>query len=227
MAFRQVPQQPAEHIQQGRWNWRFGRNPWSDEGPRRTFPCAEPFIQHFPRNGSHTPGWHKGDRHLHHFKPNYYWTRPHDGKRSGTLGRLKDALTGEGADVFITINGDKRAFMRDRPQRWQWSGWSEEASRWYQRRWFDPDAIEAEFVNPFAAGWTERKSGGRYNFRTRRYEPPQVGWTDPRSVWMNAQWRPGAKRSSMKPLNHQTAEGLWWSTVPWQAGNFVGGRPRR
>jgi hypothetical protein len=220
----------AEHLQQNYWNQdKHGMNPWQDVGPRRRFPAEHPFIQYFPGYG-----WHQGDRKLRHFKPKYYWTRPHDGKRPGAWGRLKDGLTGEGPDVFVTINGDKRTLMRDRPQKWQWSRWGRSPGEIDDQRRYDRDAIEAEFMDPFEPTWTDKSSraGAYYNFKNRRYETLQPSWSGSmfgygasNRVWRDAQWRPGAKRSDTNPYNYQTPDLQWWNRVPYNAGEFPGGRP--
>ena len=220
---------PAEHLQQNFWNQDQGAGPWADVGPRRSFPAEQPYIQYHQGFG-----WHQGGRKLRHFKPKYYWTRPHDGKRSGSLGRLKDVLTNEGPDVFITINGDKRTLMRDRPQKWQWSRWGLTPQQFNDKQYYDPDAIEAEFMNPFETFWTNNSSraGAHYNFKNRKYETHQHGWSGSlygygpgNRVWRDAQWRPGAKRSDTNPYNYQTPDTTWWNRVPDSAGDWAGGRP--
>lgn len=220
-----IPQwQPAENFQQNRWNRRHGVDPWDNRGPRRTYPLEQPFIRWKPGDG-----WWRGNQKLRHHKPQYYWTRPNDGKRTGSWGRLKDALTGEGPDVFITITGDKRTLMRDRPRKEQWTLWPEELGRTWERRNLDMDAIPAEFMDSFNANWTNNSSrqGARYNFRTRKYEPPNWSWTaTPDRVWRDAQWRVEARRRDNNPLSHQMANGEWWSRIPWQAGDWPGGRPK-
>ncbi|KAM0720790.1 hypothetical protein Q7P37_003075 [Cladosporium fusiforme] len=216
--------QPPEHHQQNRWNINYGVGEWEKYGPGRTYPREEPFIEYVPQYG-----WWQGNKKLRHFKPKYYWTRPNDGKRTGSWGRLKDALTSQGPDVFVTITGDKRTLMRDRPRKDQWTMWPETIDKFLERQYLDMDAIPAEFMGSLEASWTKSSSraGGRYNFRTRRYEPPQMGWNNnPRRTWRDAQWRPGAKTSATNPLNHQTADGVWWSRIPWSAGDFGGGRPK-
>lgn len=220
-----VRPQPAEHYQQNEWNWRRHRiGTWDDRGPRRTYPLEQPFIQYHPGDG-----WWKGDRKLRHFKPKYYWTRPNDGKRTGSWGRLKDALTGQGPDVFVTMTGDKRTLMRDRPRKDQWTRWPEDPARWWERSNLDPDAIPAEFMDSYNASWTNNSWRGitRYNFRTRKYEPTHLSrGSNPRNIWRDAQWRTGAKTSDRNPLSHQTADGIWWSRIPWDAGYYPGGRPK-
>ncbi|KAL1589387.1 hypothetical protein WHR41_01960 [Cladosporium halotolerans] len=219
-----APNPQANNLQQNHWNNVRGYSPWADVGPRRRYPREEPFVQHFPG-----AGWYKGDLKIRKFKPKYYWTRPNDGKRCGTWGRLKDALTNEGPDVFVTINSGKRTLMRDRPQKWQWSRWPKDPER-IRQQYLDPDAIRAESVDSWDASWTKGswRSGAQYNFRTRKYEHPSLWWgANPESKWMDAQWKPGAKRSDTNPLSYQRAGGTWFSRVPLSAGLWPGGRPLR
>lgn len=221
---------PAEHLQQNFWNRDRGADPWQDVGPRCRFPAEPPYIQYLPGRG-----WHQGDRKLRHLKPRYYWTRPHDGKRSGSWGRLKDAMTGEGPDVFVTISGDKRTLVRDRPQKWQWSRWPLTQAQIDDRRYYDPDAVEAEFMDSFEPSWTNTSSraGARYNFKNRRYEAPQNGCSSAQyygpnnRVWRDAQWRPGAKKSDTNPYNYQTPDLQWWNRVPYNVRDLAGARPHQ
>ena len=102
----------AENYQQNTYN---GFPFLPEFGTRRTAPREEPFIHHRAR-GHAGPGWYQGGRKLHKFQSKKYWARPIDGARQGTFGRIKDALTGEGPDVFVVANGDKRTLMRDMPR---------------------------------------------------------------------------------------------------------------
>ncbi|TKA26142.1 hypothetical protein B0A50_04639 [Salinomyces thailandicus] len=195
-------------------------------GPRRSAPAELPFIQWRPEWGG---GWYRGRRKLPSstFTPKAYFTRPHDGKRSGGLGRFKDALTGEGPDVFVTVSGDKRTLMRDRPQRWQWSqwglSWGEALSRRDDRDWREQDELPVLGM-PWAGG--EARAGMGYNFRTRRFEAPRPRWETRDGVWTDAQWREGARRGDQLPLGKRDINGFWQSRVPWRSGRWAGGRPR-
>ncbi len=213
--YRQAGGTVAEETQDRRYN--FPNNRWFDQGgTRRTFPAELPFREYDPF--AHC--WRQGPHRLRNFRPNLYFTRPCDGKRTGTLGRLKDALTGEGPDVFVTISGDKRTLMRDRPQKWQWAGWGapdREAYR-YDKDWRQQDAMPL--------------MGKMYNFRDRKFHRPKMWWyTNPNSdrVWTNAQWEDGARRSDMSPLNKELMSGLQMTKVPHWSGlgpRRAGGRER-
>lgn len=219
--YRHVRRPWAEPPQDNNWNG-WPRGP--DEGPRRSAPREMPFKEWNP----HLRVWHQGPNILRNFKPNYYLTRPHDGKRPGTLGRFKDALTGEGPDVFLTVSGDKRTLMRDRPQRSEWAGWGLSPREWREReddkdfRFQDDDGI-AE------APWTGKKRAWKqhYNFRSRKYESPlKVAW-NPDRVWTDARWPEGARHNSRMPLSYRDIDYEWLSRVPWWASYYAGGRPRR
>ena len=191
-----------------------------DLGSRRTAPRELPYREY-----RKDFGWWQGDRKLRNFKPNYYMTRPHDGKRSGTLGRLKDVVTGEGPDVFVTINGDKRTLMKDRPKSWQWNGWGPTGQE-LRNILTDKDFREQDLIS-WDMPWTEgdRAKKPFYNFRNREYEYPKPSWLRPNGVWTNAQWAPGARHDSRTPLNKRDYFGLWWSRVPRDAEFYAGGRP--
>jgi len=223
-----VPPADPDHVEQQ--NWLRGRGYDNNHGPRRRFPREQPFIEYDPINR----GWYQsGTRMPSSFRPKYYWTRPCDGKRTGAWGRFKDAITGEGPDVFVTTSGDRRTLMRDRPQKWQWSGWPIDRARYWD--WLcDPDHRLQDNMEARNASWTHTSSriGAQYNFKTRRYEPPRMFWqtggTGPNNpLWRDAQWRPNAKRSDQVPFNYQTPDEQWWSAVPAWTHQFAGGRPKR
>lgn len=78
-------------------------------------------------------GFHKRDpytgvlvpqRHKPGHKVKHYYVQPHDGKRRGKFGQLRDILTGEGPDMFVASVADKRNFWHDMPDRARWSGWT-------------------------------------------------------------------------------------------------------
>lgn len=171
--------------------------------------------------------WRQGSNFKPNFKPKRYFTRPHDGKRPGWGGRVKDAFSGEGADVFVTTSGDKRTLMRDRPQRWQWSGWKPtlneqiEMRRDKDFRWQDfQPVIDTKFGRK---RWEEPF----YNYRNREFESFGEVWRHPEKVWTNVQWPQGAKHSNRQPWNYRDLNNDWWGRVPFEAGFWPGGRPRR
>jgi hypothetical protein len=205
------------------WHWHNPRDPWRpwlNLGDHRNAPNEPPWKQWDPENR----GWHQGSRRLRNFRPDYYFTRPCDGKRRGTTGRLKDALTGEGPDVFITISGDKRTLMRDRPQRRQWAGWPETRGEWLQRhsdRNWRPQDDE-----PVYRWHADRANEPHYNFRSREFQSTQRVMNHPWSAWTNAQWPERASHDNMNPRNYRDARYQWFTRVsPW-AGLWPGGRPR-
>lgn len=196
--------------------------PWDDVGTRRSAPAEMPFVEYDPDYG----GWWQGDRKLRHFRPKKYFTRPHDGKRPGAMGRFKDALTGRGADVFITLSGDTRTLMRDRPQRWQWTNDGLSRLEILEKRLFDKDHRPQDEMMIDNAPWTWHREAANYNFRTRRFEYPSRRWLNPDHFWRDAHWAPGAKHCSDNPLCKKDLAGIWQTRVPWWASNFAGGRPR-
>jgi hypothetical protein len=223
-----VPPPLADHLEQQHFLGSKGFPGWHDNGPRRSFPREQPFVEFDPT----IRRWRQGNRLLSNFRPKHYWTRPNDGKHSGGWGRFKDALTGEGPDVFVTTSGDKRTLMRDRPRKWQWSGWPIDNTRQWDA-YFDPDHRRQDFMQPREAPWTKKSSrqGAQYNFRTRTYETPFSMWQNSgagpsNEVWRDAQWKPNAKRSDTNPYSYQTPNQQWWSRVPASAGFYPGGRPR-
>ncbi|KAK3672967.1 hypothetical protein LTR78_007077 [Recurvomyces mirabilis] len=218
-------QQPRGDFQQ-EWNWRYPGWPplftHAHRGPRRNAPAELPFKEHRPDRGG---GWWQGDRKLNHFKPNYYFTRPCDGKRTGALGRMKDALTGEGPDVFLTMSGDKRSLMRDRPQRHQWSGWGLTAKEILDRRIYDMDWRACDEMPVRNMTWThDRMHEPMYDFRPREFLSPRKAWRNQENVWTNVDWAPGAKSGSL-PLSSRDYYGNWTTRVPQWAGRYPGGRP--
>ena len=208
----------GEHEQDVEYN-----RPYWFHGHHRAVPFELLYIEHDPEFG----GWWQGGRKLRNFKPKKYWTRPQDGKRPGSWGRFKDALTGEGADVFVTLSGDKRTLMRDRPQRWQWTGAGlspAEAQRMSEEdRDFRIQDLEAPYNTRFAR--QKRATHPRYNFKSRIFEYPRPGWTNLDRFWSKAQWRPGAKHSSDNSLTKQDARAIWRMDVPWWADMYPGCRP--
>jgi hypothetical protein len=188
----------ADHIEQQAFLRKLGYNAADNFGPRRRFPRENPFIEYDPIN----KGWYQGGYRMpSKFRPRHYWTRPCDGKRTGAWGRFKDAITGEGPDVFVTTSGDRRTLMRDRPQKWQWSGWPIDGAR--NLDWLtDPDFRQQDAMLSWNASWTKTSSrtGAYYNFKTRRYETPRMflqnGGAGPDNpVWRDVQWKPNATSS--------------------------------
>lgn len=190
-------------------------------GPHRNAPREPPFKEYNPI----TRQWHQGSQVLHNFKPNHYFTRPIDGKRRGASGRLKDALTGKGPDVFITTSGDKRTFFRDRPQRWQWSGWPRHPAEFLDDR-HDRDwrLQDDPLLNPVFG--QQRKKNQLYDHRTRKFVSERKAFRDPASVWKNVQWSEKVREKRTMPLSFQDGFGLWHSRVHPDSGLFAGGRPR-
>jgi len=220
--YKPVNYPQAEVYQDNLW---LGRRPGPDVGHRRHAPREMPFREWNP----YLRVWHQGPHVLHNFRPKYYFTRPHDGKRGGWTGRLKDALTHEGADVFVTISGDKRTLMRDRPRRDQWTGWPLSREEMEDGEVYDKD-WRFQDTEPVMETKFSRKKRWRepfYNFRNREFESyGRVMW-HPKRVWRDAEWREGARRDDLRPWNIKDVNGIWWSKVPWQACRDPGGRPRR
>lgn len=207
------------------------RNPWTryagptvrDVGERRNAPREPPFKEYDPIHG----GWWQGARKLRGFRPSLYWTRPSDGKRRGAAGRLKEVLTGEGPDVYITIGGDRRTLMRDRPRRDQWAGWGLTASELQDRRSHDRDWRPQDEMPIHGMSWTgHRGTRGLYNYRTREFITPWRYLRRSGGVWTNVDWPQGAKDRSRLPLSVRDVWGEWWSRVDPYAGEWPGGRPR-
>lgn len=210
----------AEGFQDACYNWPFTQPTW-DLGPRRSAPREMPFREYDPQLG----GWWQGNRKLHNFKPNYYFTRPHDGKRSGTWGRLKDVMTRQGPDVFVTISGDKRTLMRDRPQKRHWAGWGEAPWETFNRIECDKDWRPQDEMPIMDIGRTRKRAFEPfYNFRNRKFEHPRWKWAEKDGVWTDAHWDERHPRGA-PPLNKRDLAGAWESGVPWYAGAWAGGRP--
>ena len=167
--------------------------------------------------------WCQGSRIRRNFEPNRYFTRPHDGKRAGWTGRFKDAIVGEGADVFITTSGDKRTLMRDRPQKWQWTTNHDPAEVY--RILTDPDFREQDKLHvidhPFS---TKRWGQPWYNFKNRKYQSVGRTLRNPGNMWPGANWPPGAKRRDQLPWSHQEIYNTWWDRVPFSVERWPGGR---
>ncbi|EMC93059.1 hypothetical protein BAUCODRAFT_27346 [Baudoinia panamericana UAMH 10762] len=204
--------------------WHSGGQAWGPNvEPKRTFPVETPYITWLPDR----KGWYQGRERLRNFTPNYYFTRPHDGKRPGFVGRLTDALKGEGGDVFVTSSGDKRTLLRDRPQRWEWGGWGLNPYELWEKRTFDRDwrpQDEMKAVNhPFTAG---RKSVPLYNFKSRQFESEQEVRKHPWEVWTNAQWPQRGERGGSAAWNVRDLNGQWWSRIHPSARIYPGARPR-
>ena len=227
LSYEPAPEPYGENFQDNIWNG-FWNNPWwpyPAVGHRRGAPRELPFREQDPLTGL----WHQGDKILPNFKPKHYFTRPHDGKRPGALGRLKDAFTHKGADVFITTSGDKRTLMRDRPQRWQWSGWGLSWDEVADKMRYDKDFRWQDLQTPYEPSWTTGKRLGKpfYNFRNRKFEHPLKCWQHPDKVWSDARWPVGARHAGKKPLSYRDISGDWYSKVPWWAAAHPGGRPWR
>ncbi|QIW96102.1 hypothetical protein AMS68_001620 [Peltaster fructicola] len=208
----------AETFQNNRWNSR-GRMAGPNRGPRRSAPEELPYL--VQRNGV----WKQGNRTIRDVKPNLYFVRPTDGKRAGASGRVLDCMTGEGPDVFVSKCGDKRTLMRDRPQRWQWSGWGLSDREWHDLRRYDKDYRRGDLsaVLDLPRNATARLKRSKYNYQSRKYE----SWRElPADPWTDARWAEGARRSDMAPLCFRDMGWQWYSRVPVNAGRFPGGRPR-
>ncbi|KXL46668.1 hypothetical protein M433DRAFT_70031 [Acidomyces richmondensis BFW] len=211
---------PEAELQQDYRHLTGSDDPRLSRGNRRSAPEEMPFIEYDPFGRQ----WHQGARVLPHFKPNYYFTRPKDGKRSGWVGRMKDVMTGEGADVFITSSGDKRTLMRDRPRRWHWAGWRPDAAELdalvmdKDRRWQDfTPVIDHKFSRA-------RADKPFYNFRNREYESAGRVARHPGAVWTCAVW-PQNARDGEPPWCYRDVSAQWFTRVPWWNGAFPGGRP--
>lgn len=136
-----------------------------------------------------------------------YFIRPHDGHpehRRETLGRLKDAFTGEGPDVFVTSTTRER-LMRDRPHRWHWSGYDPDEEEIFAKivePGFAWSELECVREMPWAGRWP--KEG--YDFRTRRYGVPD------KDCWTDARWSAGARKGSW-PERYRDGKFRWRSRV--------------
>ncbi|EME41844.1 hypothetical protein DOTSEDRAFT_135635 [Dothistroma septosporum NZE10] len=221
MAYPFHPQPLSEDYQQAAYNG----FPFVPEfGHRRNAPREEPFVHYRPNRG-----WYQGGRKLENFKSKKYWARPVDGARRGTLGRIKDGLTGEGPDVFVVMNGDRRTLHRDMPKRGHWSHWDENGLGWLNR---DPDwrgaAEDMDWLPPGNLGstpWARRERDEVYNFRTRRYSEIQPGYKW--GFWSDAHWPHGHRGKWSLPTCWRDWDGHWNTTVDGSAGRWPGGRPVR
>lgn len=100
-------------------------------------------------------------------KGTMYWIRPRDGKRPGAWGGIKDALSGQGPDVFV-VGGDSRPWRRDCPSVGNWSGWKLD----YLEEDSDGEAWETLHDRKvhFEMPWAKRNRGQKYNFWEREFE---------------------------------------------------------
>jgi hypothetical protein len=127
-------------------------------------------------------------------KKRYCWIWPNDGKRQGTLGCVKDVVTGKGPDMHIGLLDRTWHLSRSR-----WSRWPEYDS---ERFWTD-DALPP-------ASHADRKNK-RYDFRKRKYEDrPSAFFNDVR--WSDVRWC--ADRKEPCPLEFRDAAGRWYWTHP-------------
>lgn len=136
----------------------------------------------------------------------YRWIWPRDKpSRKGHWGRLKDVLTNQGPDVFVSSD-------HNRPLR----------RRWTNRPWLDEDdnALDLTTESPF---WVKRwrRPGVAYDFRTRKYKKdrPQVfeQWLfgaganpvgDP-LTWTDARWE-GPSFGKHMPNAYRCRHGDWY-----------------
>jgi len=220
--YRPVQDPVSENLQDNYWNY----PPWAahlfnNVGPARNAPREMPFVEWDPQQRV----WHQGPITKRNFRPKYYFTRPHDGKRPGWGGRVKDAFTGEGADVFVTISGDKRTLMRDRPQRWQWTNWmfSEDVANIISDKEFRMQDLEPVIETKYGGS---RWKKPYYNFRNREHESAYKTYRHPDKMWTGTQWPRGARHNDRNPWSKRDATGQWFSAVPWWAGAWPGGRPK-
>lgn len=122
-------------------------------------------------------GWYQDGRKLYNVKPSKAFIWPKDGKRGGTWGRVKDILSGQGPDIFVTFGAKKSDCVFNRPTRAQWAGHVP----------LDDFGLIKGFDHEKFAPWTVKGPRGRvprlcYDFRTRKYvvENPSM-WTD--AIW--------------------------------------------
>ncbi|KJY00572.1 unnamed protein product [Zymoseptoria tritici ST99CH_1A5] len=197
-------------------------------GHRRHAPREEPFIRH-NAHGRSGPGWYQGNHKIPKFKSKKYFVRPVDGARRGTMGRMKDAFTGQGADVFVVANGDRRTLHREMPGRERWTNWASTGMQWPREAaggwtkgafedmdWYPPGNLKS-------MPWAKREDGNVYNFRTRQYEDFDLGHR--KDFWADAHWPRGERGKRSIPSCWRTWDGKWLSTVSPSAGKHVGGRP--
>lgn len=204
--------------------WWMGGHYKPDRGHARSAPAEPSFIRWDPIR----TGWYQGlERMPKGFRSTKYWARPCDGKRTGALGRLKDGLTGEGPDVYVVINGDRRTKMRDMPHMKQWSGWGGWKYDPNHGQWeFDKDWTIGETIHR-QAPWAKRENE-KYNFYKREYQDPRERHKHhiENRLWTDAHWAQGAKNSDKTPLSYrlgpnQNVFNFRW----WLSGSLPGGRP--
>lgn len=196
-------------------------------GHRRTAPREEPFILHRAR-GPSGPGWYQGGRKLPStFRSKKYWVRPIDHpSRHGTFGRIKDALSGQGPDVFVVTNGDRRTLHRDLPSRNHWSGWDKTGLKWAGDANWRGAAEDMDWYpkSSYHTSWARRDKDKVYNFRTREYDDLK-GWNR-KSFWSDAHYSREKERGKGGiPTAWRGWDGQWYSTVHPSAGRWPGGRP--
>lgn len=124
------------------------------------------------------------------------WIWPNDGQRQGTLGGIKDVLTGKGPDMHIG--------RLDKP-------WQLPRSRWSRWPDLDPERFWTDYALP-PARHADRKNQ-RYNFRKRKYEddPPKC-FNDLR--WSDVRWYGDCKEAI--PLEFRDGAGRWhWLYPPY------------
>lgn len=227
MAHRFHNEPLAENYQQAAYN---GFPFLPEFGHRRTAPREEPFIHH-RANGiaGQGPGWYQGGHKFPKgsFRSKKYWVRPIDGARHGALGRLKDALTGEGPDVFVVANGDRRTFMRDVPSRNHWSGWDKTGLRWVGDANWRGASEDMDWYpkTNYHAPWARREKDQVYNFRTREYD--DLKGSNRLGFWSDAHYSQGQRGKYSIPTAWRMWDGKWHTTVDPSAGRWPGGRPLR
>lgn len=160
--------------------------------------------------------WYQDGRELRNVKASKALIWPKDGRNSTTWGRVKDIFLSRGPDIFLTVNADKHDYMRNRPSKDRWAGYSS----------FDGAHGPAHVRSGDSAPWTQKGSlGGRmpglkYDFRTRKYEVPVwASWTD--AVW---QPEPRKNKSNRYPEAYRDVHGDWFQDLhyrPWYRGGPV------
>ncbi|KAL2355205.1 hypothetical protein BJ546DRAFT_841522 [Cryomyces antarcticus] len=170
-------------------------------------PWEPPYVRHYPGFG-----WYQGRRHLRNFKPSYAWIRPHDGKRKGWVGGLKDIATGQGPDYFLGINGDRRTRDCDfRPSRGRWSRWDQQGVN--DHHLLDEDGL----MNALPAMPWARRRGKAYDFRPekRKYRYPTY------DAWTDVRWPEHGPANLQNPRAKRDIYGRWAEADmlgPWEAG---------
>lgn len=195
-------------------------------GTRRNAPREEPFI-HWRPGGTNGHGWYQGGRKLNNFRSKKYWARPSDGARHGTFGRIKDALTNEGPDVFVVANGDRRTLHREMPSRDHWGNWDATGLGWLDTNWRG-SAEDPDWYVPGNMGstkWARREPDEVYNHRTRRYS--HINTRNKWNFWSDAHWPRGERKKWGVPTCWREWDGHWNSRVDGSAGRWPGGRPLR